>query len=264
MMKTLDYSYISEKIAHKTNGDNFLILSGESGMSDDPTLTVLAVADGMTSCGDRGAPLASGLALQTIRSHLAPIFVDLPTLSRMTAEERQRYFFALAKKAILAADKVLWDHPETLGCTVSLAIVFDTMMYCINVGDSPIYTVDFRSRQLSACYEAQNQAGQMVRDGQLTEKEAQKSDRKYVLQCPVGGEKRLLEDSDIYTCAVRFHSDMMVLLGSDGALDVCPTAKLLRLTLSHRNTATLCAALRKTVRRYRGKDDFTVIAARRP
>jgi len=266
-MQLLDYSQSSKRLEHESNGDHSFVLIADSSDRNQPSVAVFAVADGVSACGITGAPLSSRMALQVIRRHLAPIFVDLEALSGMEPIKREDYFSQLMTTAILAADQALWNAPEELRCTVSLAILFEDTLYCANVGDSPIYLVHTKKRRLRRCFECHNEAAQLVKTGTIPPKEALNHEGKYRLLHAVGGlsrpDKARLNESDIFIKSIRFTDDHVLLIGSDGALDVFDSNKLIKLTGSHRLTAEqIRQRIFKAVCRHHGHDDCTLIVVR--
>lgn len=259
MLYINDVAQYSEKITHEENGDKTFCIRFEPMPSSDKHFAVLCVIDGVSS---QNAARSSALAAEQIRRALAPLFVDIDALAAMNDAERMNYFFSVMRQSILAADRTLLDDPLLCGCTASIVIVYDEYAYVANVGDSPVYLVDYENGTLCECYTCHNEAALLVKSGELSKAEAKHHKTSRRLLHVVGGKNGALADNEIATQRVLLPTDGAVLLGSDGALGVFGDDVLLELVLSNRYDMTaLCSAVRNKVHEENGKDDSSLIAA---
>ena len=255
-----NFHQFSTKISHDENGDKSFSLIFDTAPSSQEKIGIFCVMDGVSSTD--GAAQSSALASKEIRANLASVISDIDILVKMDESEKMQYFFSVMRKAILSADKLLWNAPAYFACTVSIAIVFGDWVYTANVGDSPIYLYDSFTEELNEIYTCQNEAGYKVRRGEITKEEALTDRSRNHLLKSVGG-KAMITDTDVSTMKQLLPQEGILMLGSDGALGVFNEEKLGEVVAGNRvNMKKLCNAIYEQVVEEKGKDDTTLIAAR--
>lgn len=261
-MLYFDNSYqFSTKISHSENGDKSFSLIFDNAPSNKEKIAIFCVMDGVSKTD--GAEQSSSLASKEIRNNLSSIISNVDDLATMDDNGRMQYFFSVMRKAILSADRLLWNSSKYFACTASIAIVFDDWVYTANVGDSPIYMYDSLTGVLNSIYTCQNKAGYKVRSGEITKEEALRDGERNRLMKVVGGRNEMLTDTDVSTMKQFLPQDGVLMLGSDGALGVFNEEKLCEVVSANRvNMKKLCDAVYEQVIEAKGKDDTTLIAAR--
>lgn len=260
MLYVDSYYQYSAKIKHEENGDKAFSWVFDASPSSVGKVAVFGVLDGVSNTDS--AALSSALAEKEIRKTLAPLFLDIEALCDMEEADRMQYFFSLLRKAILAADLLLWNYPGLYACTASIAIAFDEYVYVANVGDSPVYLADNFTRSLTEIYTCQNEAGYMVRQGVLTKEEALTSKTKNYLLKAVGGKKSRLTEIDISTHKALLPQDGILILGSDGSLGVFNEDKLKDIIFSnYTDMKELCEDVYNQVLCENGGDDSTLVVS---
>ena len=253
-----DVFSLSQKIGHTENGDSAFMLSLSTNPAAKDNLFVFCVLDGISTENDK---YSSTLASKIISKKLCSLFSDTTKLCIMSQQERMLYIYSALKDAILSVDRRLCEEASPCGTTISATVLFDGYLYTANVGDSPIFAIDTKNRTITDLYTDHSEIAPMVRDGRLSEKQALCHPRKSCITKAVGGRERLSE-TDIATKSFELNSDCILLVGSDGALRVLISKKLLPLCIKNRSyMKQLCERLFACVKKHKGADDFTVIAA---
>lgn len=261
-MVYIDNSYqYSTKIAHTENGDNAFSLIFEASPAGNNKIAVFAVMDGVSNSVSAAA--SSRMASAEIKRVLSRLICDSEALGDMKEKDKMKHIFAVMKKAILSADKLLWNTEGNYACTASIAVVCDNWVYTANIGDSPIYVFDNMRERLVELFTCHNAAGYKTRSGIITKDEAIHDKDKNILRKVVGGKNALLTEGDISTIRHPLPQDCVLLLGSDGALGVFNEQILSDIIISNRNNMkNLCKKIYSRVIEHNGRDDSTLIASK--
>ena len=245
------------------NEDTFLVADLSSGNASlqpevrnheiGPRGSLFVVADGMG--GAAAGELASAMAADHIHRHMATTWA---TESAVTAERfayRMREAVELANSAIYTYAR---EHPEVrgMGTTVTAAGIFGSDLYLAQIGDSRAYLV--RSADAIQLTKDQSLMQRLVDAGELTEDEAEQSERRNIILQALGPDPRVKVD---LTYQSLRRGDVLILC-SDGLSGLVRREEFARLARQHTDPPALCAALIDLANSRGGPDNITVITAR--
>ncbi|HET7041984.1 MAG TPA: protein phosphatase 2C domain-containing protein, partial [Gemmatimonadales bacterium] len=218
-----------------------------------PRGSLFMVADGMG--GAAAGEVASAMAADLIYKHLS---------TQWTADREvtaQRFAFRM-KEAVEVANGGInaytRDHPEVrgMGTTCTAAGVFGSDLYLCQIGDSRGYLVrDGKALQIT---KDQSLMQRLVDAGELTEAEAETSERRNIILQALGPEPRV--KVDLTQQALR-RGDLLVLC-SDGLSGQVKKEEIGELAAKHPDLTELCTALIDLANARGGPDNITCIAAR--
>lgn len=208
---------------------------------------LLAVADGMG--GYRAGEVASQLALETVANEISRAVdtgepLDAALEGAMAAANRR-----VVKRGL--------SDPECagMGTTVTVAVVSGGMLHMGHIGDSRAYLV--RGGHLTQITHDHSLVGELVRNGDLTEAEAQVHPQRNILTQAFGSDLRVKADLS----AQPLEAGDMIVLCTDGLTSVVPTAEIEQILSA---TPTLDEATRRLVdlaNERGGFDNVTVLVA---
>lgn len=218
-----------------------------------PLGTLFMVADGMggAAAGEIASQLAIETVLRILREHWTPApRHDAATFAatlRRAAEEANAAIHAYAVK-----------HPENrgMGSTATIAGLLDDTLFLAQVGDSRGYLLrDGVARQIT---KDQSLVQRLIDAGELTEEEAERSDRRNIILQALGPEA--LVRIDLTHQRVR-HGDTLVLC-SDGLTGELRGDDIARVVTAQADPMAACKELIDLANAHGGKDNITVIVAR--
>ena len=218
-----------------------------------PRGSFFMVADGMG--GAAAGEVASAMAADLIYKHMSTVW---PADSEISA---QRFAYRM-KEAVESANAGIngytRDHPEVrgMGTTVTAAGVFGTDLYLCQIGDSRGYLV--RDGVTSQITKDQSLMQRLVDAGELTEAEAETSERRNIILQALGPEPRV--KVDLTRQPVR-QGDVLVLC-SDGLSGQVKKEEIGELYAKNPDLATFCGALIDLANERGGPDNITCIAVR--
>lgn len=230
---------------------------------------------------DSDGKTAARLAVRTAYAHAAGLLARLPELHdavdaiepvnddisgafAAAQEAVERIIFPALRELILTAHRVLEAQP-LCACTISAAVIYDGVLYTANVGDSPIWllsTDEFGQLQGQSMYTCHNLAGELARKGTPSQdpRDANRLMAWIGHHSPSG--KPFTPDC-IAIASQPLYGESILLMGSDGALDMEPDPAALALAGSCQSMQQLCGQLlRRRQEDIRSSDNFTLIAAR--
>ncbi len=205
---------------------------------------LLVVADGMG--GHKAGDYASRCAVESLVEAL-----------RCSAETEPE---AVLKQAVQSANcKVLEAakedlHLEGMGTTLIAATVIEQTLYFINVGDSRLYLINDKIRQLSKDHSL---VQEMVRLGGINEEEAKHHPDKNIITRAVGTKERLEVDFYEY----RLKTGDMILMCTDGLSNMVDDEELYRVVKSSRDIVEAVERLVERANANGGKDNIGVVLA---
>jgi protein phosphatase len=245
------------------NEDTFLVAdlsTGKASLQPDvrdhelgPRGSIFMVADGMG--GAAAGELASAMAADLIHSHLATAWATDPDRSA------QRFAFRM-KEAVEIANQQLFayarEHPEVrgMGTTVTAAGIYGPDLYLAQIGDSRAYLV--RNGEAIQLTRDQSLTQRLVDAGELTEEEAEQSERRNIILQALGPDPRV--KVDLSHQSVR-RGDLLVIC-SDGLSGLVKKEEIATLSGRHPELSALCSALIDLANSRGGPDNITVVAAR--
>lgn len=211
------------------------------------------VADGMG--GAASGELASGMATDSILQAVTAKWHGAPQLS---AES----FAAVLRDATEEANKRIHSHsrefPEHrgMGTTATLAGLLGDRLYLAQVGDSRAYII--RNGRAIQITKDQSLMQRLVEAGELTQEEAENSDRRNIILQALGPEAQVTVD---LTYQQVRRGDTLILC-SDGLSGLVRGDEIARIAHEERDVEGLCYRLVARANELGGPDNITVIAAR--
>ena len=215
--------------------------------------TLFMVADGMG--GAAAGEIASAMAIDVVLEELT---------TALTADERPTddVFAAAIKRATAAANAHIHtfalEHPEFrgMGTTATVAGVLGDTLYLAQVGDSRAYLVrNGVGRQIT---KDQSLMQKLIEAGELTEEEAEQSERRNIILQALGPEATI--KVDLTHQPVR-RGDLLVLC-SDGLSGQVRGDEITRIVTEERSLAAACERMIDRANEMGGPDNITVIVAR--
>jgi serine/threonine protein phosphatase PrpC len=221
-------------------------ISGERG-------SLFMVADGMG--GAAAGEIASAMAIDVVLRELERLWIQ--------ASRQDPAAFAQAlKRATAAANAEInafaTQHPEYrgMGTTATIAGLLGDTLYLAQVGDSRAYLIrDGVARQLT---KDQSLMQRLVEAGELTEEEAEHSERRNIILQALGPEATV--NVDLTHQTVR-RGDVLVLC-SDGLSGQVSKEEIAHIVSEEHDLAAVCRRLVDRANENGGPDNITVIAAR--
>jgi PPM family protein phosphatase len=215
--------------------------------------SLFMVADGMG--GAAAGELASAMAADLIYRHMATAWANDSIHSSDQFAFRMREGVELANAKIYSYAR---EHPEVrgMGTTVTAAGVFGSDLYLAQIGDSRAYLV--RGTEAIQLTKDQSLMQRLVDAGELTEDEAEQSERRNIILQALGPDPRV--KVDLTHQAIR--RDDTLILCSDGLSSLVRREEFAQLAEEHEDLPALCSALIDLANDRGGPDNITVVAAR--
>ncbi len=218
-----------------------------------PRGSLFLVADGMG--GAAAGELASALAVETIHKHMAD------TWTKDEDTSRERFAFRVRESVEVANQKLhdyAHEHPDVrgMGTTVTAAGVYGTDLYLAQIGDSRAYMI--RRGVATQLTKDQSLTQRLVDAGEMTEEQAEKSERKNIILQALGPDPQVRVD---LTYEELQRGDVLILC-SDGLSGQVRREEFAEHAGRISDLATLCSALIDLANTRGGPDNITVVAAR--
>jgi PPM family protein phosphatase len=215
--------------------------------------SLFMVADGMG--GAAAGELASAMAADLIYRHMATAWANDSIHSSDQFAFRMREGVELANAKIYSYAR---EHPEVrgMGTTVTAAGVFGSDLYLAQIGDSRAYLV--RGTEAIQLTKDQSLMQRLVDAGELTEDEAEQSERRNIILQALGPDPRV--KVDLTHQAIR--RDDTLILCSDGLSSLVRREEFAQLAEEHEDLPALCSALIDLANDRGGPDNITVVAVR--
>ena len=215
--------------------------------------SLLVVADGMG--GAAAGEIASEMAADTIYSHM------LKTWSEEKDPTSQLFAYRL-REAVETANSQIHTYAKAhaeargMGTTSTAAGVLGDHVYLTQVGDSRAYLIrDGTAHQLT---KDQSLTQRLVEAGELTEEQAEHSDRKNIILQALGPEARVKVD---LTYQELRRADTLVLC-SDGLTGQVKNEEIAQIVGSATDLPMACDRLIALANERGGPDNITVVIAR--
>jgi protein phosphatase len=215
--------------------------------------SLFLVADGMG--GAAAGELASSMAADLIFRHLVE---QWSTEATPTGER----FIAHLKSAVDRANERIHlyskEHPDVrgMGTTATVAGVLDGTLYLAQVGDSRGYLV--RQGEATQLTKDQSLMQRLVDAGELTEEEAEHSERRNIILQALGPDARIRVD---LTWQELRKGDTLVIC-SDGLSGQVRREEIATLVQQQTDLELLCEQLIAVANERGGPDNITVVAVR--
>jgi protein phosphatase len=250
-------------LTREHNEDTFLVAdlsSGNASLQPDvrdhevgPRGSLFMVADGMG--GAAAGEVASAMATDIIYRHLSTAWAEDPEASANRFAFRMKEAVELANQQIYTYAR---EHPDVrgMGTTVTAAGVFGDELYLTQIGDSRGYLI--RNGATFQLTRDQSLTQRLVDAGELTEEEAEQSERRNIILQALGPDPRVKVDLS----RQRLRRGDTLILCSDGLSGVVKREELSRMAADSDDPASLCSALIDLANERGGPDNVTVVAAR--
>jgi len=215
--------------------------------------SLLMVADGMG--GAAAGEVASRMAADLVFGHMTTVWPEDPEISANRFAYRMKEAVELANNRIHAHAK---EHPEVrgMGTTATVAGVFGTGLYLAQVGDSRGYLV--RNGVATQITKDQSLMQRLVEAGELTEEEAEQSERRNIILQALGPDPRVKVD---LTFQELRNGDVLVLC-SDGLSGQVKREEIATVMSGTTDLVEACAKLIEFANERGGPDNITAVAAR--
>jgi protein phosphatase len=245
------------------NEDTFLVADLSTGNASlhpevrqhkvGPRGSLFMVADGMG--GAAAGELASAMAADLIYHHLATAWVSDDDASADRFAFRMREAVELANQKIYGYAR---EHPEVrgMGTTVTAAGVNGHDLYLAQIGDSRAYLV--RNGEAIQLTKDQSLMQRLVDAGELTEEEAEQSERRNIILQALGPDPRVKVDLTRQTLR---RGDTLIIC-SDGLSGLVKREEFPGIVAANAELSDLCGALIDRANERGGPDNITVVAAR--
>lgn len=218
-----------------------------------PRGSLFMVADGMG--GAAAGEVASRMAADLVFSHMSQTWPDDKEVSA------QRFAYRMKEAVELANNRIhvhAREHPEVrgMGTTATVAGVFGTDLYLAQVGDSRAYLI--RDGKITQITKDQSLMQRLVEAGEISEEEAEQSERRNIILQALGPDPRV--KVDLTKQALR-RGDLLVLC-SDGLSGQVKKDEIADLARQTPDLMELCSKLIEQANTRGGPDNITAIAAR--
>jgi protein phosphatase len=215
--------------------------------------SLFMVADGMG--GAAAGEVASRMAADLIFSHMSQVWPEDKDLSA------QRFAYRMKEAVELANSRIhihAREHPEVrgMGTTATVAGIFGSDLYLAQVGDSRAYLI--RNGQITQITKDQSLMQRLVEAGEITEEEAEQSERRNIILQALGPDPRV--KVDLTRQSLR-RGDLLVLC-SDGLSGQVKKEEIAELAASATDLMDFCSKLIETANTRGGPDNITAVAAR--
>jgi PPM family protein phosphatase len=215
--------------------------------------TLFMVADGMG--GAAAGEIASAMAIEVVLQEVTAM------LSEQSPPSDERFATAI-KRATAAANSHIHtfalEHPEYrgMGTTATVAGVLGDTIYVAQVGDSRAYLV--RNGVGQQITKDQSLMQKLIEAGELTEEEAEQSERRNIILQALGPEATI--KVDLTHQQIR-RGDILVLC-SDGLSGQVRADEITRIVTEEKDLVMACKRMIDRANEMGGPDNITVIVAR--
>jgi PPM family protein phosphatase len=245
------------------NEDTFLVADLSTGNASlqpavrsheiGPRGSLFMVADGMG--GAAAGELASAMAADLIYRHMITAWASDSTQNAGRFAYRMKEAVELANARIYSYAR---EHPEVrgMGTTVTAAGVYGGDLYLTQIGDSRAYLV--RESEAIQLTKDQSLMQRLVDAGELTEDEAEQSERRNIILQALGPDPRVRVD---LTHQSLQRGDTLIVC-SDGLSGLVRREEFAELARKHADLPALCSALIDLANGRGGPDNITVVTAR--
>jgi protein phosphatase len=249
--------------ARDHNEDTFLVADLSTGNASlqpavrsheiGPRGSLFMVADGMG--GAAAGELASAMAADLIYRHMITAWAGDSTQNAARFAYRMKEAVELANARIYSYAK---EHPEVrgMGTTVTAAGVYGSDLYLAQIGDSRAYLV--RESEAIQLTKDQSLMQRLVDAGELTEDEAEQSERRNIILQALGPDPKVKVDLTHQS----LRSGDILIVCSDGLSGLVRREEFAELARDHADLPALCSALIDLANGRGGPDNITVVTAR--
>ena len=249
--RTRDHNEDAFLVADLTSRTTDITAGGSHTVGERGTLFL--VADGMG--GAAAGELASSMAADQIFRHLIESWNEETDLGPESFARHLRAAVEHANERIHLYSK---EHPDVrgMGTTVTVGGILQSSLYLAQVGDSRAYLV--RGGVATQLTKDQSLMQRLVDAGELTEAEAEQSERRNIILQALGPDARIRVD---LTWQDLVRGDTMVIC-SDGLSGQVKREEIGQLVTELPDLEALCSRLIAMANERGGPDNITVVAVR--
>ena len=218
-----------------------------------PKGSLLMVADGMG--GAAAGEIASEMATDSVYEHLTEHWIT-------DKEDTPQQFAFRLRKAVEGANTKIHEHAKQnpdrrgMGTTTTCVGILGDNLYLTQVGDSRAYLV--RQGQATQITKDQSLMQRLVDAGELTEEEAERSERKNIILQALGPDPRVRVD----LTHQEIRKGDTVVVCSDGLSGQVTAEEIAAATTDNHDLVVACRALIDLANARGGPDNITAIVAR--
>lgn len=224
----------------KTNEDKYFVYRNDNLLGG-------FVADGMG--GEQAGAVASAMVADIVKSHIISEFN--PKLDYVETGE-------IIRQAFMAANEQIYRYAKSdahllgMGTTASLAIVYQDKLIVAHVGDSRVYCIDDKIRQITHDHSF---VEELLQRGEISREDATTHPNRNMITRAVGTEATLKVDITINA----YHGET-VLLCSDGLTNMVSDAQIQEIIQENEDLQEAVEKLIALANKKGGKDNITVVA----
>jgi protein phosphatase len=218
-----------------------------------PRGSLFLVADGMG--GAAAGEVASKMAADLIFGHMTTVW---PADTEVSA---QKFAYRIKEAVELANNRIhlhAREHPEVrgMGTTATVAGIFGSDLYLAQVGDSRGYLL--RGGSAIQITKDQSLMQRLVEAGEITEEEAEQSERRNIILQALGPDSRVKVD---LTYQPLRRGDTLILC-SDGLSGQVKKEEIAQIAGESADLVDICSRLIVLANERGGPDNITAVAAR--
>ncbi|MEO8620810.1 MAG: Stp1/IreP family PP2C-type Ser/Thr phosphatase [bacterium] len=215
--------------------------------------TLFMVADGMG--GAAAGEIASAMAIEVVLQELSD------ALTAADAPDKETYATGLKRATATANSQIhnfALEHPEYrgMGTTATIAAVLADTLFLAQVGDSRAYLV--RGGVAMQITKDQSLMQKLIEAGEITEEEAEQSERRNIILQALGPEAQIRID----LTHQQLRSNDTLIICSDGLSGQVRIDEIARVVTEEPDLIAVCKRLIERANENGGPDNITVIAAR--
>jgi PPM family protein phosphatase len=218
-----------------------------------PKGTLLLVADGMggAAAGEVASKMATDCIYQHLTQHWLPDQESTP----------QQFAFRL-REAVETANGKIHEHSKLnpdrrgMGTTATAVGILGDFLYLTQVGDSRAYII--RNGEAAQITKDQSLMQRLIDAGELTEEEAERSERKNIILQALGPDPKVRVDLTHH----EIRRGDVVVVCSDGLSGQVKREEIAEVVVQTADLVDACARLIDLANERGGPDNITVIIAR--
>lgn len=242
------------------NQDNFMLRK----YTEKTTLCVVCDGMGGIKGGEEASLIAAKEFVRTVDQFIIPYLKNRDR--QVSTSDIKR---ALARGVDLANEKVYLAAKNStehkgMGTTLVGALIIDKVLFCINVGDSRLYSL--KGSSIKQITKDHSFVQYLIDQGKITKEEAERSSKKNIITRAVGTE--IFVEGDIYTA--RLEEGSYLLFCTDGLTNMVDEATICDIVSNERNASRVdqveldlkVRRLIDTANENGGSDNITAILVR--
>lgn len=209
------------------NQDNFMLRK----YTEKTTLCVVCDGMGGMKGGEEASAIAAEAFVHTVDQFIIPFLKNRKKqVSTSDIKRALARGVDIANERVYLAAKKSVDH-KGMGTTLVGALIIDKVLFCINVGDSRLYSL--KGSSIKQITKDHSYVQYLVDMGQMTKEEAERASNKNIITRAVGTE--VFVEGDIYTA--KLEEGSYLLFCSDGLSNMVDNATICDIVSNERNSS---------------------------